>query len=183
MKAQHKPPEPSYYTLPELAKRWGCDVDQVRLYIVADGLPAVELSSPDGGMLLAINREDVEQFEDRGEQRPARYNPRERESHLALIGAFAVAWSGADVSMMEEPGRLTSDLEQTAAMKGVPMLRGYDTNTNAIREALELLEANGYQRPRPHRPCSEVIEVPTTRGTLDDKPTASPYATRMGAQP
>lgn len=138
-------PNPPFWTVDALASNcagaWNLHPHCILAYAEA-GTLSLTVNADDQ---LGITAEEKARFEGAREPQEKRYNPTERDTHLLLIGAFAVGYSGGEASMLDEPGRLITDLEKCAAANGAPMPRSYDTNTNALKRALELLRLNGYR--------------------------------------
>lgn len=149
-----KIPAPPFWPIPALAQDWGIHESAALVLLQSYGLE-FETRMVLGIELIGITNEEKEAFERIARPRAApRYNPTERETHLLLIGALAVSYCGGDAAILDAPGRLISDLEQCAAANAVPVPRGYDTNTNALTEALTLLERHGYKRTRSEVPTA-----------------------------
>jgi hypothetical protein len=136
------------WAIPDLAREWKCSPEQIELWGAYGGLQIVALPTGSGSQVRAVLPEEKARYEGDKRRFPeGRYNPTERDSHLLLIGALAVAYTGGDVRILREPGRLVSDIAQCAAANGCALVRGTDTNIKALSEAIALLTAKGAYSP------------------------------------
>lgn len=165
-----KLPEPSLYPLADLAIAWGCTVEQIEIF-GNDGLEIIPYPLDAFRTIRVVRAEEKARWEALGSPAKRRFRSDERDSLLLLVGAFAVGYSGGDPAMLTEPGRLVSDLQECAATNGAPMPRSYDTNTALLVEAIELLEVNGYKRPK--KPANAKAPETDSRAELRSAPQSS----------
>lgn len=135
---------PSFYSLQTLANEWGCDVEQLELMESLSELEIITVQG-DSREFRAVTREEKRRVEAMKPmpERASRYNPTERASHLALLGALLVLWA-RDANLLSKPYAVVSEIEQDAARWSIPMHRSKDTNAAMVGEAIAMLRSDGW---------------------------------------
>jgi hypothetical protein len=149
-------PEPNFYPIQDLAILWGCSPALLQVFAecgTGDGQDKLKTDSYTlaGKPVVGVSLEEKKRFERLADIKSGgtkALNAGERKSLLGLVGAFSVLWSGGDERHLGHPYTLLANVENAAATLGVPMIRGDDTNTRLIQEAVDLIRRNGYKGPR-----------------------------------
>lgn len=143
------PPVP-YWTIDALASNlpggWNLHPDCIRAYIAAGQL-AIEVREVDGDQMPVVLAEEKQRFEAAAPQDEP-LNKRRENTLLQIIGALAIAYSGGDSEMIEQPYSLAADLEKCAGANGAQWPCSDDTTADALRDGIDLLRARGLYRPK-----------------------------------
>lgn len=133
-----KPPTPLRYSVGQLAKRWGCDADQVQLYRL-DGLD-VQTVEAGGKRIECIAWAEVMRFEGLRKAPRAADNPTQLISALLLVRDL-MHFSMGDDPIKDHPYRFYSEqLSPVLAAAGLGIGRSDDTYAALIGRAMAMRE-------------------------------------------
>jgi hypothetical protein len=159
-------PEPAFYSVASLARKWKTDADQLELY-GAQGLLQIEsVMLPDGREIRHVAREEAERFlaasqgtrEDQsGQGDPDKVNPTERASMEYLIGIAAHLWAVGDAYHAESHYRIRDLFESDAQAQGLKMLRGRETDAKLIKRGIDLVRAMNARIGKPANAANTAI--------------------------
>lgn len=174
---KRKPVEATFYALEDVARAWGCSVEQVLIYAehgAADGRKLRLSEMPLAGHATPmVSHTDREAFE---RARGERMGAKERTSLLALVGVLVAGWTGGDERKLRHHYEVWRELGEWAARAGVPVLRGDDTNAALIRQAVELLAREGYVAAEEAISAREALQPPAPKSDAASENPTEPVA-------
>lgn len=143
-------PEPAFYSVESLARKWNTDPDQLELYSAQGWLQIESLVLPNGREIRHVARQEAARFlaASQGYREaqpcqacPHKMNPTERASMEYLIGLAAHLWAVGDAYTADSHYRIRDLFESDAAAQGLKMLRGRETDAKLIKRGIDLVRA------------------------------------------
>lgn len=159
-------PEPAFYSVESLARKWKTDPDQLELYAAQGWLQIESLMLPNGREIRHVAREEAERFlaASQGvteaqpcQACPHRMNPTERASMEYLIGIAAHLWAVGDIYIQDSHYRIADMLKEDAQAQGLRMLRGRETDAKLIKKGIELVRSVNARAPSPEIAANTAI--------------------------
>lgn len=147
MKAKLSLPVP-WYSIEEVAEAWSCSVTSLHAMATAGDLELCPwiIDGAERTGVTAAERQRIEQQH----SVPLEPSPQKIRSALFLLGAMLIAWTAEDEELLAHHYALRDDIARTMAAKGIAVLRTRETDSELIREALEVVRASGRYAPKQH---------------------------------
>lgn len=145
-----KLPQPEFYSVASLARKWRTDPDQLELYGAQGWLRIESVTLSNGREIRHVARDEAERFvaasQGLNDPRPCqacphKINPTERESMEYLIGLAAHLWAVGDAYTADSHYRIRDLFQNDAAAQGLKMLRGRETDAKLIKRGIDLVRA------------------------------------------